>query len=590
MNAAEWELMIKARDMLVSAPHGAKAEVTARAAQMLGCSTATVYRKLEKAGLDLGRKKRVDAGSSAVSLDELKTISATLLASRRDNDKQLWSAERAMSALRANGLITTELTPGRIMTVLRDNKLHMEQMAQPHAATALRTPHPNYLWQIDSSTSVLYKDKTGRMRAMASDVFYKNKPANFSKVGELITRYLAVDHASGNFKGRYYLGGESVENLIDFFIYAVLKDEYSPMHGVPLYVYTDQGSGNKAGLWLNFAKNLDVKLMRHEVGRANATGSVEKHGDIWERQFEGGFPFVDPESITLDWLNSAGAEWAAMHCATAVHSRHGMTRDCAWLLIKEGELRIPASLELLRDLAITEPEKRRVSNTLTISVKVKGFESATYNLRDVPGVSAGMKVLVTVNAYQAPAINVRAEDEQGEEFWQTVAPEIVDQFGFPVDAPVLGQSFRPARNSAADTHRNELVRETYRQADGLPSLEEAEKLRKKRAQAMGGRLDPMADVQQAQTPTYMPRRGTELPATARRVAAVVLNLVEAAKRLKVVLGEAYTPQVYGWLSQRFPDGVPEDQLDGIAAQFAAPAAAINDDSKPVTGLRMVAGG
>ena len=36
MNAAEWELMIKARDMLVSAPHGAKAEVTARAAQMLG--------------------------------------------------------------------------------------------------------------------------------------------------------------------------------------------------------------------------------------------------------------------------------------------------------------------------------------------------------------------------------------------------------------------------------------------------------------------------------------------------------------------------------------------------------------------------
>ena len=596
MNAAEFELMIKARDMLVNAPHGTKAEVTQRAAELLGCSTATVYRKLEKAGLDLGRKKRVDAGASAVSLDDLKIIRSTLLASRRDNDKQLWSGKRALSALRANGLITTDLSAGRVMSVLRDNNLHVEQMSQPRATTPLRTPHPNYLWQIDSSTSVLYKDKTGRMRALAADEFYKNKPANFAKIGELITRYLAVDHTSGNNKGRYYLGGESVENLIDFFIYAVSKG-LSPMHGVPLHVYTDQGSGNKAGMWINFARNLDVKLMQHEPGRANATGSVEKHGDIWERNFEGGFPFVDPDMITLDWLNSAGEQWAAMHCATERHSRHGMTRDAAWLLIKQSELRVPASVELLRELAFAEPVKRRVSNNLTVSMSVKGFGSQTYSVRDVPGASVGTKVTLTINAYRAPAIDVRAVDGQGEEYWQTVAPEIVDQFGFPMDAPVLGQSFRPAGNSTADNNRNELLRETYRQVDAatgkagaLPTLEEANKLRKKHAQAFGGRIDPMADVNQAELPTYMPRRGTDLPATARRIEAVALTHVEAAKALKRALGDSYSPQVYSWLTQRFPDGVPEDQLDSIAAQFAAPPAAINDADAPVMGLRVVAGG
>ncbi len=611
MNAAEWELMLKARDMLVNAPHGTKAEVTTRAAQMLGCSVATVYRKLEQAGLDLGRKRRSDAGNSAVSVDDLKLLSATLLASRRDNDKQLWSGKRAVSALRANGLISTGLSSARLLTKLRDHQLHVEQMSQPRNATTMQTPHPNFLWQIDSSTSVLYKDKTGRLRSMSTDEFYKNKPQNFARVvNDLITRYLAVDHASGNFKGRYYLGGESAENLIDFFIYCVTKQGDSPMHGVPLHVYTDQGSGNKAGLWLNFAKNLGVTLLRHEPGRANATGSVEKHGDIWERNFEGGFPFMDPATITLDWLNVAGPQWAAVHCATERHTRHGMTRDAAWLLIKEAELRIPTSVELLRELAYAEPMTRRVSNTLTVSVSIKGFGAQTYNLRDVPGASAGVKVTLTINAYRAPAIDVH-EDGAAGTVLHTVAPEIVNQFGFPIDAPTLGQSFRPAAYSQAEHQRNELLRETYRQkkedgADGqvaaLPTLEEAQKLRKKHAQALGGRLDPMADIHAAELPTYMPRRGTELAATAaagatRRTVDVVLSVVDAAKRLKAMLGEAYGPHVYAWLVQRFPEGVPEAQLEGIAQQFQTPAAATGTysatpDAAPHAaphGLRVVTG-
>lgn len=71
--------------------------------------------------------------------------------------------------------------------------------------------------------------------------------------------------------------------------------------------------------------------------------------------------------------------------------------------------------------------------------------------------------------------------------------------------------------------------------------------------------------------------------------AQVLSHVEAAKLLKALLGSAYSPQVYGWITQRFPEGVPEDQLDSIAAQFrTAPTQA--DPSVQPTGLRLAAGG
>lgn len=594
MSPAEFELLIKARDMLQEAPHGTKSQVTAHVATMLGCSMQTVYRRLADAGFELGRKRRADAGTTSAPLEDLKTLSATLLASRRDNAKALWSADRAVDELRANGLIKTTLTSGRLLQLLRENELHPEQVTQPSAATTMATPHPNYLWQIDSSTSVLYKDKTGRMRLMASDVFYKNKPQNFARVvNDLITRYLAVDHTSGAFKGRYYLGGESGENLVDFFIYAVMKNGDSPMHGVPKIVYTDQGSGNKSGLWLAFCKALDVRTLRHEAGRANATGSVEKHGDIWERGFEGGLPFMARDEITLDYLNDAGAKWAAVHCATKEHSRHGMTRDAAWLRIRADELRVPASADLLRELAVSEPMTRRVSNTQHITLTIKGFGNQAYFLGDVPGISIGGKATVRINAYRAPSIDVEVIDRAtGEACWHTVAPEASDAYGFPEGAPIIGESFSPAGKTTAERNRDELLRETYRTTgqSALPTIEDAKKLRKQHAQAFDGRLDPMASIEATQLPEYMPRRGTPIGHEPRQLVAQLLTHVEAAKRLRAALGEAYGPHVYAWLTQRHPDGVPEDQLSAITSQFGTKTDGSNDShavSDGTTGLRVV---
>jgi hypothetical protein len=61
--------------------------------------------------------------------------------------------------------------------------------------------------------------------------------------------------------------------------------------------------------------------------------------------------------------------------------------------------------------------------------------------------------------------------------------------------------------------------------------------------------------------------------------------VEAAKRLRDMLGAAYTPQVMAHLAQHFADGVPEDQLAAVAALFTGA-----DQATPAAGLRVVGGG
>ena len=593
MNPTEWQTLLGARDAIAAAAHGSKAAVSAQAAAALQCSVATLYRKLEQAGLETGRSRRVDAGASEMTVEQLELVSGVLWISRRDNAKQLWSAERAIDCLRANGQLPQALSPGRVLQLLRAHQLHPEQMARPKPTIRMASLHPNHVWQIDSSTSVLYKDKSGRMRSMDADEFYKNKPANFARVAnDLITRYLAVDHASGAFKGRYFLGGESAQTLIDFFIWAVCKQDASPLHGVPFMVYMDRGPGNTSHLWLNLARNLKVRVEHHAPGVANATGSVEKHGDLWERGFEGGFRFEDPETLTLDYINRTGAEWAAAYCASKVHSRHKETRFAAWMRIAAEQLRTVESEAVLRELVSSEPVSRRVDNDRTISMAIKGYGSRSYSLAHLPEIVTGEKVLLQVNAYRAPSIDVRIVcRDTGAETWQTVAPVELSEFGFPVDAQVFGEGYRTAAHSGVDQARNAVLREAYRApgapAGLLPSLEEAKKARKHHAQAYAGIVDPMADVRATPVPTYLAKRGTALDAgPLREVAEVLLSVVEACKRLRSLLGEAYTPQVYGWVAARFPEGVPEGQLAGLCAQFSAPAA---DAAPSATPLRAVGG-
>jgi hypothetical protein len=591
VNATEWETLLAARDALLRAGHGDKATVTARAAATLGCSVATLYRKLEAAGLDTGRKRRTDAGTSSMSRRDLELVGGMLYHSDRENGKELLPVETAIEILGASGQLSAKLSPGRVSTLLREHHLHRDQLAQQRPAVTLRSLHPNHVWQVDSSTCVLYYMRSGHLAAMDHDEFYKNKPQNLARVAsDLCTRYAVADHTSGAFKLRYALGGESAQNLVDFWLYAVTKQESSPMHGVPKMVMLDPGAANKGHLFKNLNRHLQCEVIINEVGNARAKGSVEKTHDIIERHFEGRFRFMSPGELTLDNINVYAEEWAASHCSRVKHTRHGEPRFSVWMRVTTEQLRVPSSIEVLRELVTTEPETRRVDNAKCISFAVKGHGSSTYDVSLVPGVVVGGKVTVTVNAYRAPAIDVRCVDDTGAEYWQTVEPIAVDQFGFNAASPVIGESHRTAANTAVDEARNRITRQAYREpGEALPSLEDAAKARKRHAQAYEGMVDAMADVRATEVPSYLPRRGTALETPTRAVSAVLLSVVDACKRLKAALGDAYSPQVYTWVSARFADGVPEDQLDGICAQFAQPGAAA-PEAGTAPALRAVGGG
>jgi transposase InsO family protein len=593
MSPTEWQVLLTAREALEAAPHREKSVIIAAAAQQLQCSAQTVYRKLAAVGMETGRKRRRDAGTSAMTEDALSLVSGVLRISRRDNAKQLWGAERAIDCLRANGKLPASLSAGRVMQLLRDNSMHPEQMARPKPTQRMASLHPNHVWQIDSSTSVLYKDKTGRMRSMDAEEFYKNKPANFARVvNDLITRYAVADHTSHAGKVRYFMGNECSRALIDFFIWAVQKQEASPMHGVPFMVYMDRGPGNTSKEWLNFARNLKVRVEHHAPGVANATGSVEKFGDLVERGYEGGLPFMDRDTITIDSLNAGVEAWCAHWCSTKVHTRTKEPRYATWLRIKAEQLRTVPNEAVLRELVTSEPVTRRVENDRTLSMSVKPYGSRTYSLEHLPEIPTGQKVLLQVNAYRAPSIDVRMVNrETGEETWHTVAPVETDEYGFAADAQVFGEGYRQAAYSQVDRNRNQAVREAYRAPgaplSALPSLEEAAKARKRHAQAYAGVVDPMADVHATPVPTYMPRRGTALETgPLREVEPVLLSVVQACARLRTMLGETYSPTVYQWVSAKFAGGVPEPQLDAICAQFAAPPA---EDDAASGGLRAVGG-
>lgn len=582
MGPTEWETLIGARDALLRAGHGKKATVTAATAASLGCSVATLYRKLEAAGLDTGRKRRFDAGLSAMTPKDIERVGGMLFHSRRDNDKQLLTIEDSLDILGASGAIGAKLSPGRVGQLLRTHHATADQLAQQRPATSLRSLHPNHVWQLDSSTCVLYYMKSGQLASMDRDEFYRNKPENFGRVlNDLCTRYAVSDHTSGAFKMRYFLGGESTQNLVDFWLYCVTKQAVSPMHGVPVLVMLDPGAANKSHQFQALCRRMAVQVIINEVGNARAKGQVEKTHDIIERHFEGRFRFQPREQLTLEAINGAGETWAAAYCATRVMRRHGQPRYSVWMQITPEQLRVPAAIEVLRELVHTEPETRRVDNTMCITYALKGLGSRTYDVSLVPDVVVGGKVTVAMNAYRAPAIDVRVIDaETGEETWQTVEPLERDRFGFKTDAAVINQHYRTAANTPVDEQRNRITQGAYRvQGEGLPSIEDAKKARKRHEQAYAGIVDAMADVKATPVPAYLPRRGTAMEIERRTVVAQRLSHIDAAVRLRRELGAAYTPLVFLWLQARFADGVPEDQIDGICARFRAGAPVHDEDTE-----------
>lgn len=595
--AVRTELLHQAARELAATPWRGRGAVVRRAASVLNLSVQRAHTLITDAGTELGvlerRTRRSDAGTTAMTDDELRLISGTIVQSDRGG-KQMLSLEDALDMLSAAGKLSTCLSPSRVSQLLRQRNLHPDQLRMPAPAVRMRSEHPNAVWQIDASVCVLYRTPKGEAALLDIEgEVYKNKLHNYTKVmNDLLVRYVGTDHASGAIGVRLYTGGETAENALDFLMWLMTQRENAdgdsmPFYGAPLMLYTDQGSAFKAGVFTAFCRAMDIKLIHHAPRNSRATGQVENAQNLVERGLESRLKFLDPMTLTMERLNALAELWMHMYNSTRKHSRHGMTRYGAWQRIERQQLRIVPELEVMRALPATVAQPRTVTTDMRVSFSLKAVGSHEYDLRYVTGVSVGDKVFVTVNPYEMPNVRVGVTDRQtGEIAWHQVEPVQKDRLGFDVQAPVLGETYRAMPNTDADRTRGEIVRDAYSTPLGRPGLEEARAMqREKRLAPYQYQFDPLADLKAAKVPAYLPRQGTEMGAQAPSIEAVRLSVAEACKRVRARLGERYDPSTYTWLTERYgAEGVPEDVVDGIGAQPSMPA------TDEVPQLRVAVGG
>lgn len=585
MNLSEIDYLRGVAERRDAAPHGQKREVIALACHHLQISAAELHRRLAELGLNGERKRRSDAGRSTLSEDEARLICGVMTESTRANGKRLLTFEDAVDMLRANGKLECSLSAAHIARVMREKGWHPDQLTKASAHTQLASLHPNHVWQIDASICVLYYLDTGGLSVMDEKEFEKNKPANFARVADKrVIRYVITDHFSGSIWVSYFTGSENSENLTEAFLAAIQpKTAQEPLHGVPFIVNADAASANKGQLFQNLLKRLKCNFIAHLPGNARATGQVENAQNLIERHFEARLAFL--RVTGLDHLNQLAQQWRIAFNAMRKHTRHGMTRYACWQRIKEDQLRLPPSIDLCRELVSTHPVEATVRGDLTITHSIKGFGSTAYSLRDCAGIEPKEKVLVVVNPYRAPAIDVTVRGADGQEVTYTIEPQAKREGGFAADAPVIGESFAAPRDSVTDTRTKQLLKDAY----GTETLLEADAKRKAKAPAYAGQIDSFADVKQTQVPDWMGKRGTTLdvPEVAREIAP--LTHTQAAIQLRHLLDRHLEQAEYAWLRSRFADGVPAEQIGALAQQFSGKASNVDqaDGTHGPAGIRRI---
>ncbi|EIJ4205255.1 DDE-type integrase/transposase/recombinase [Salmonella enterica] len=586
MNAALNQRLMHYADAARHAGHGRKEAIYKTACEELRMSRATLLKKLKAFQPAAQRKQRADAGCSALTREEALVISGTWLESQRNNDKRLYSLESVVKALRTNGMImagrtdeeTGEFFPlsiDAISRALRSYRLHYDQLQNPAPSLELASKHPNHVWQIDASICVLYylknpgkkvKGDTG-LRVMDRDTFYKNKPKNLDRiVNDRVWSFELIDHTTNWIYVEYRFGGESAENFLSVMINAMQeRGGADVLHGVPSILYTDPGSALVSASMLNMCRALGIRCLQHKARNARATGAVEKARDIIECDFEAGLRFCRVE--TVEELNRYVRLWRMSYNRNHIHSRYGMSRTESWLRITPEQLIKAPPVDICRELAVAAPEERTVTSKLRVS-----FRGQEFSVESVPGACVGDKLQITRNPWHENEARVIVTDEDGFEQYLPVYAVEKDEWGYAVNAPVIGERYGQVPATDAQHNRNEVEQRIY----GTGNEVETAAARKAGAIPFGGRFNPYKEIEDAQcnSPVYLPRKGSEAQPRVRihQTEAAPLSHVKAAMALQTKLkaqGGKWNPDWYQYLVDHYPDGIPEDQLDTITQELLA---------------------
>lgn len=570
------EALVDMKRTLDALPHGERSAYLKKRAEQAGVSVQTLYRQMREATMKKPRKRRCDAGTSTLTKDEAKYLSALLIETRRANGKQMYTVEQALKVLIANNKVKAErvdkktgevktLSVSAILRALRSYGLHPDQLLRPDPAVQLASKHPNHCWQVDASISAqFYLEKDG-IRSVDRAVYYEGKPKNLEKIKDKrLWRYVYTDHASGAIYVEYVLGAESAENLCETFINALQKrGNTDPFHGVPFVLMTDPGAAMTSATFKNLCKALHVNLIINKVGNARAKGQVEQAHNLVEREFESGLKLESATS--LEHINENAWRWMRYYNATARHTRTGNTRYNVWMKIKPEELRIAPPKEVCRELAVSKPETRKVTPLLQIP-----FRGHDYDVSDVPGVLVGEKLEVARNPWRdEDTAQVLFVDEEGKDRYQIIPRVQKDDFGFSVNSATIGESFKSHKETASQKHRQEIEQ----LVTGTNSEEEAAAARKAKVKPFGGTIDPHKHFREHELPATLDRRGHQLEVHTTPVQEKPLTHVEAAKLLSQKLGNQWQgPQHFTWLKQHHPEGVPREALADIEQKLTAGAA------------------
>jgi hypothetical protein len=576
MTAAVIQHLVDLSRALDIAPHSQKTALCRAAAEELGLSLATVYRKLKEITVSRSRKRRSDACTSKLTKHEALTISAAIIESARRNDKQLYSLEDVVEALRSSGLIeagridatTGEFFPMSTSAIRRamiNYRLHPDLLLAPAPVTELVSQHPNHVWQIDASLCVLYYLKpsgdlqSNGLQVMDRAEFYKNKPKNLARIAsDRVWSYEITDHYTGWIYVEYVMRAESSENVTSVLINAMQERGGADMlHGVPRILMMDPGSANTSAMTKNLCRSLCIRMIVHAPGAARVTGQVENARNLIERKFEAGLRFHPVADI--DELNALAKKWRSHFNAAKVHSRHKKTRTELWMTIRQDQLVKAPAVEVCRALAVADPVSRKVSPKLRIS-----YEGREYSVAVVPNVMVDEKVMVTRNPWRDDAVQVHVTDDKGLEVFY-VAPVIeTDLAGFEIDGAVIGEAFRRHAETPAQISRKAAAR----LAMGADTEDEVKTARKEKRIPFNGELKPYQHIADAQLPDFMPRRGTQHDLVAPTIETPPLNVIQIAKRLKPEFAD-WSSHHLTWLNQHYPAGAKEEQLQAVADALRA---------------------
>lgn len=541
-----------------------------------------LYRELARHGLCQQRAQRADAGQRTLDQTEAEEIVRWQRENARANGKSLVSIKAAVDTLRANGHIraeyvddeTGEVRPLSYKTIARAIEtygLHAKVLDTPPPATRMRVLHANHVWEVDASLCVLYYlPRDGGLRVMSETLFNSNKPKNLARIEqERVWRYLVVDVASGAIYVEYVFGGESGANLTGVLISA-MQQRPNEFWGVPKLIYCDAGAANTGAVFKGLCAQLGIEVQWHLPGNARATGAVEKPQDIVEREFES--MLASRPVTSLEQLNAAAARWRVRFNATAKHTRHKMPRLSAWAQHVGGHLKAPPSVEVCRALAYTKPQTRKVTQYLTVQ-----FDGQDWDASGLPDVYRGMTVSVARNPWSADSVRIVEQKTDGSLAFTECVLKRRNELGYWEDSPVLGQEYKRHAMTPPEQTLARLAERTAADqvlADGV-----------KRAKPVpfGGKIDPYKALETVPMADMLPRRPDEVhPATAQ-IRLPVLTHTRAAIQLKALLGRALDPAEFDWLTARFADGVPSEQVEALAEQLAGQAETLRDGTYDATG-------